>query len=414
MRLLFLLATLLGLLALPSAAALAAPPTVTTGLADAVGQTTATVKGTVDPNGEDAPYVFEYGTTTAYGLKTPEQSAGAGDDLVAVSAALTGLSPATTYHYRLVSGDVQGADATFTTAAATPNPALPSISSRGHTERTATSVILKARIDPNRAATTYQVEWGYTADLGLVTPEETLPVGDESVPVRIPLTGLTPYTRVYWRVVATNAAGVRRSTVLTLTTRRGPTGIAAWVSSGLAGWGDNVTVAGHVDGAGISGMTVALEQATFPFTSPFAAVATARVDSSGNFRFRARQALIATRWRVVTRSTPAFTSADAATLVRPRLSTRTIGRTRRAVRLHATVNPGLPDAVATLQRLTGAGRWVSVKRTAVTTVDVLRSTAAFTVRRRSTARTFRVKVKPATDAYLAVKGTEVRVSRRPR
>ena len=413
MRMLPLLATLACLLALP-AAALGAPPDVVTGAADPVGQTTATVKGTVDPNGEDAPYEFQYGTTTAYGLKTPEQTAGAGDDPVDVSAALTGLSPATTYHYRLVSGDVEGADATFTTAAAPPNPALPTISSRGHTERTATSVILKARIDPNRAATTYQVEWGYTADLGQVTPEETLPAGDESVPVRIPLTGLTPNTRVYWRVVATNAAGEKRSTILSLTTRRGPTAITAWVSSGLAAWGENVTVAGHVDGAGISGMTVVLEQATFPFTAPFAAVGTARVDSSGNFSFRARQALIATRWRVVTRSTPAFTSADAATLVRPRLSTRSASRTRNAVRLNATVNPGLPGATATLQRLTKAGRWVSIKRTVVNTIDVLRSTAGFTVRRRASARTFRVKVKPATEAYLPVKGTEVRVSRRAR
>ena len=175
--------------------------------------------------------------------------------------------------------------------------------------------------------------------------------------MRVPLSGLTPYTRVYWRVVATNAAGTKRSTTLTLRTRRGATAVSATVSHGLASWGENVTVSGHVDGAGIQGMTVALEQRTFPYLSPFAAVATARVNSTGDFRFRARQALIGTQWRVVTRSTPALTSAEMSTRVRPRLATRVTRATRRAVRLKGTVNPGVLDAVATLQRRTGTGRW---------------------------------------------------------
>jgi hypothetical protein len=183
------------------------------------------------------------------------------------------------------------------------------------------------------------------------------------------------------------------------------------VSDGLASWGEDVTVSGHVDGAGIQGMRVALEQRTFPYLAPFAAVATARVDSTGDFRFRARQALIGTQWRVVTRSTPPLTSADTATRVRPRLATRVTRRTRRAVRLKGTVNPGVPDAVATLQRRKGSGRWVSVKRKAVTTIDQLRSKASFTVNRKRRARTFRIKVKPATEAYVPVKGTPIRVSR---
>jgi hypothetical protein len=407
-----ILATLLALALFP-AAALAAPE-VETLAADAVGETTATLNGTVDPNGEEVTFAFEYGTTTEYGLTTEPQTLAAGEDPVPVSAVLNGLSPETTYHYRLVSGDVQGVDATFTTAAGAPQPALPAISSRGHTERTATSVALKARIDPNRAATTYFVEWGYSESLGRRTPEQQLPAGDESVPVRMPLTGLTPYTRVYWRVVATNAAGTRRSTTLTLRTLRAPTAVSAAASEALVSWGQEVTVSGHVDGAGVQGMTVALEQRAFPYLSAFAGVATARVNSTGDFRFRAREALIGTQWRVVTRSTPALTSTETTTRVRPRLATRVTRATRRAVRLKGTINPGVLDAVATLQRRTGTGGWVSVNRKTVTTIDVLRSTAAFKVNRKRRARTFRIKVKPASEAYVPVKGTEIRVSRRPR
>src|SRR5918993_5599641 len=227
-----ILATLLALAAFP-AAALAAP-TVMTLDATSVGQTTATLTGTITPDGAEAPWVFEYGTTREYGLTTAQQTVPAGTEPAAVEAVLTGLSPETTYHYRLVSGEVQGEDKTFTTAAAPPQPSLPTISARGYTERTASSVVLKARIDPNRATTTYHVEWGYSNDLGRRTPDGQLPEGDASVAVRFPLGGLQAYTRVYWQVVATNAAGTRRTTISSVRTRRGPTGVTARVSDDLA------------------------------------------------------------------------------------------------------------------------------------------------------------------------------------
>ena len=56
-----------------------------------------------------------------------------------------------------------------------------------------------------------------------------------------------------------------------------------------------------------------------------------------------------------------------------------------------------------------------MKRKAVNTVDELRSTVFFKAnRKRGTARSFRVKVKPASEAYVAVKGSSIRVARRPR
>src|SRR5918994_6878094 len=101
----------------PATAAAQGPPTVVTGTAQP-GTTTATLNGTIDPNLTATSYHFEYGTTTEYGLDTPTQSAGSGDDPVPVQATVSGLTASTTYHYRLVAGDVRGADATFTT---TPN-----------------------------------------------------------------------------------------------------------------------------------------------------------------------------------------------------------------------------------------------------------------------------------------------------
>jgi streptogramin lyase len=105
-------------------------PTVVTGSSSAVGTISATVAGSVNPNGQATTYHFEYGTSTSYGSQAPpppDPSAGSGTTNQQVSANLTGLSPRTTYHYRLVaingSGTQHGADQTFVTATTTP-PAI--------------------------------------------------------------------------------------------------------------------------------------------------------------------------------------------------------------------------------------------------------------------------------------------------
>jgi hypothetical protein len=109
-------------------------PAATTGPAGAVTTQSATLSGSVNPNGVATTYHFEYGTTAAYGSTSYTTGAGAGG-AVAASAVLGGLSPATTYHYRIVAtnsgGVTQGVDRTFTTSApiapppSTPPPATP-------------------------------------------------------------------------------------------------------------------------------------------------------------------------------------------------------------------------------------------------------------------------------------------------
>jgi hypothetical protein len=66
-------------------------------------------------------------TTTGYGTSTPSSNQEAGVSAVGVSAAVGGLRPETTYHYRLVAinadGTTTGVDGTFTTKPlSTPRP----------------------------------------------------------------------------------------------------------------------------------------------------------------------------------------------------------------------------------------------------------------------------------------------------
>ncbi len=108
-------------------------PAATTGPAGAVTGTSATVSGSVTAKGIPTSYHFEYGRTAAYGNTTPTIDVGPGLSPVAATATLGELSPATTYHYRIVAtnegGITTGADHTFSTAsppAVTPPQTPPS------------------------------------------------------------------------------------------------------------------------------------------------------------------------------------------------------------------------------------------------------------------------------------------------
>jgi hypothetical protein len=128
-----------GLTAAVAAAAPAAAdvtkPTVKTGGAARVTPTSATLTGTVNPNGARTTYYFQWGGTKLYAFATGPTDAGSGTHARAAAADITGLNPNTTYHYRIVArnekGTTFGADRTFKSLkqplgfslAAAPNPA---------------------------------------------------------------------------------------------------------------------------------------------------------------------------------------------------------------------------------------------------------------------------------------------------
>ena len=82
--------------------AVAAGSTPTTLPAQSVTATTATLEGTVDTHGVATFYQFQYGRTINYGRATIAKMIPAGQGTVSVSAVITGLRPASRYHFRLV------------------------------------------------------------------------------------------------------------------------------------------------------------------------------------------------------------------------------------------------------------------------------------------------------------------------
>ena len=105
----------------PSPSTRAAPPTIGATSSSDVGQTSATVVSSINPNLAATTYVVQYGVNTSYGSNTlPGESIGEDSVDHEVSSHLTGLSPGVAYHYRVIavnfSGTTTGPDETFTTA----------------------------------------------------------------------------------------------------------------------------------------------------------------------------------------------------------------------------------------------------------------------------------------------------------
>jgi hypothetical protein len=208
-----------------AATASAAAPSATTGSASGVNASSASVNGTVNPNGEGTTYAFQFGTTTAYGLQTNPRSAGSGTQDQSVSATLTGLTAGTTYHYRLIatnaSGTTVGTDRTFTTSGSPPPPpsSSPPTAATGAAVAVGQSrATVRGTVNPRGAQTTYYFEYGLTAAYGAQSNARSLSAGNSARSVSAILTGLQAGQTYHYRLVARNASGLNVGADRTFTT----------------------------------------------------------------------------------------------------------------------------------------------------------------------------------------------------
>jgi hypothetical protein len=93
-------------------------PLVTTNPASLITSHSARLNGSVNPHGLSTTVYFQYGRTTSYGSRTPNQIK-TGNNYQSINANIFGLSARTTYHFRIVAnnfgGTRYGSDRTFTT-----------------------------------------------------------------------------------------------------------------------------------------------------------------------------------------------------------------------------------------------------------------------------------------------------------
>jgi DNA-binding beta-propeller fold protein YncE len=193
-------------------------PTVMTGTASNVSETSATLEGTVNPEGLAlSSCEFEYGTSTSYGRTAScvpsATSIGAGTEAVPVKAEVSGLEPHTTYHFRLAASNVgassDGVDQTF---------GPPIVEGESFSEVYVTSASLSAQVNTEGRAGSYWFEYGTGTAYGSSSPHESISAGGGSVAASAQLSGLQPGGTYHVRVVVTDADGTTKGADLALTT----------------------------------------------------------------------------------------------------------------------------------------------------------------------------------------------------
>jgi phospholipase C len=224
------------------------PPTLETGAASSIAQTTATLNATVNPNeGNVSDCHFEYGTSASYGSSAPCASLpGSGTSPVAVSAQLEGLIPNTTYHFRILAtnsgGTSSGGDQSFTTS--TDPPTLETGAASSIAQTTAT---LNATVNPNEGnVSDCHFEYGTSVFYEFTQPCTSLPgSGSNPVAVSAELEGLSPNTTYHFWIVASSQAGASAGNDRTFTTESSsPTVTKVAPVSGPVGGGIVVTISG--------------------------------------------------------------------------------------------------------------------------------------------------------------------------
>ena len=216
---------------------LGTPPTVETGLPSSVTQTSATLSATVNPNGgEVGKCEFEYGETTSYGKTAPcSFLPGSGTSAVEVTAAISGLSANTTYHYRISatnpSGTSKGSDETTKTLLGN----APTVVTKAASSVTQTSATLSATVNPNGGEVgKCEFEYGETTSYGISAPCSFLPgSGTSAVEVTAAISGLSANTTYHYRISATNPSGTSKGSDETTKTLLGnaPTVVTKAASS---------------------------------------------------------------------------------------------------------------------------------------------------------------------------------------
>jgi hypothetical protein len=213
-------------------------PDAATGAARQVKGYSATLTGTVDPDGEGpAKCQVVWGTTPEFGHTAPCEPVEVpeGDTPVAVQAKITELQPDTIYYYRVQATNRNGTNVGTSTEDrqfSTPGPSLQPGNGSSVSDVAATSVTLDASIDPDNgpsspvpgAATSYYFQYSAASTAGCeaapasctsvpAAPGEAIGPGESYLEVSQHVQGLSADTVYHYRVVALSESAGETITV---------------------------------------------------------------------------------------------------------------------------------------------------------------------------------------------------------
>jgi len=180
----------------------ASTPAAVTGSATAVTNHSVVLHANINPEGQSTSYVFQYGLTSAYGSQTGTRRAGQGSKYVPAQLKIDGLSPGTTYHYRVEAGNKLGStfsrDRKFTTSG---HP-LPGAITGLPTSVGSTTVTLAGTVVTQNQTTSFVFQYGTSTSYGLQTATANATASRTPTGVSYTVPGLSPATTYHYRLVA--------------------------------------------------------------------------------------------------------------------------------------------------------------------------------------------------------------------
>jgi uncharacterized protein (TIGR02145 family) len=228
-----------------------APPSAETLAATDISGDCTVLNGTVKANDLSTSVSFEYGTSSSYGnTSIAEPAVVTGHNYNSVSAEITGLTPSTTYHFRIKSvnslSTVYGNDLTFTTVGGTPE-----VITAEATDVTVEGATINGMVNANDLTTTVTFEYGTTESYGSSIPAEIGQLtGHSNNNVKAVLSGLDPRTDYHFRIKAVNVLGTAYSSNHIFKTLGDLPNVISSVANYL--WGTGAVLQGIVNANGLT------------------------------------------------------------------------------------------------------------------------------------------------------------------
>ncbi|MGH2849882.1 MAG: hypothetical protein ACRDLP_04635 [Solirubrobacteraceae bacterium] len=232
--------------------------------------------------------------------------------------------------------------------------AAPSATTGAASAVTYQSATLAGSVRPGGLSTVVYFQYGTTSKYGVQSAPVQVAAGSKSVPISIPISGLTATTTYHYRIVATNATGTALGADMTVKTAKIPLALAITAAPDPVVVGAPLTLEGTLSGTGSAGAVVHLQANPYPYTAGFADVGNPELTlATGSFAFNVLGIAVNTKFRVVSGKTVSSVVTVSAS-VGVTLTTRQVGTKRHpAVRFSGAISPAEPSARIAIERLNG-------------------------------------------------------------
>lgn len=252
-------------------------------------------------------------------------------------------------------------------APATAAAAKPGVTTGGVSNRTATTVTLHGKVDPNGKETSYFFQYGLTRLQPTNTAATPAGAGARPRSISVDVGTLAPSTTYHYRLVAQNADGSRAGKWRRFKTRVQPLGVTLAARDNPIAPGGDTVLSGQLTGTNNANRQVVLQANPFPYLQGFQNVANPQITApDGTFSFPLLDVMVTTQYRVLMPHKPEIQSPIVVlgAAVQVKTKARKVERHKRSVsvRFKGSVSPAVDGARVDIQKLRD-GTWTTIAHT---------------------------------------------------